>query len=120
MLSWIIKVRLVRRTEVLVTPNKDTSKKEVKRINMCFQDESGNIKAVAFNEDADRFDSILKIDAIYEISHCNISKPFLNNDFPNVWELKFTPLTKVSYENYNDVRVRDNYFLFPFIYRLNR
>ena len=66
---------------------------------MEFQDNSGAIRAVAFNNDCQKFNALLEEDKIYGLSKACVIPSYTKTPNYGKWELKLTNMTKVRSNN---------------------
>lgn len=86
--KWVIKARVMFKGPMRTWNN---AKGEGKLFSMDLMDESGEIRATAFKEQADKFYDMVQVDAVYLISKCQL-KP-ANKQFStlkNDYEMTFT------------------------------
>ncbi|KAJ1536140.1 Replication factor A protein 1 [Nowakowskiella sp. JEL0078] len=85
--KWTIKARVISKSEIKTW----TNQKGTGRLFSCvLSDESGEIKATAFNDAVDRFWDVIQENGVYTISGCPVK--FANkrfNDLPNDYEINF-------------------------------
>lgn len=91
---WVIKARVTAKSGMRSWSN---AKGEGKLFSMDLMDESGEIRATAFRDAADKFYDLIEVDKVYYISKCQLksaNKQFstLNNDY----EMTFTNETTVQ------------------------
>lgn len=116
--KWTIKARVSYKTPIISYNN---SQKHGKYFSANFLDESGEIKATAFNENAERFFNLFEVFKVYIISNGNV-KPapenaYLKNDFEMIIEnyTKVKPCvddqTSVPMPTFNFLTIRQITFL---------
>ncbi|XP_046441838.1 replication protein A 70 kDa DNA-binding subunit-like [Daphnia pulex] len=93
--NWVMKVRVIQKSPIRTWSN---DRGQGKLFSMDLIDESGEIRATAFNEECEKFYSSIKVDEVYFISNAQLktaNKNFctLNNDY----EMTFGRTTEVSH-----------------------
>lgn len=86
--KWVIKARVMFKSPMRTWNN---AKGEGKLFSMDLMDETGEIRATAFKEQADKFYDMVQVDSVYLISKCQL-KP-ANKQFTtlkNDYEMTFT------------------------------
>nr|CAH0098830.1 unnamed protein product [Daphnia galeata] len=91
--NWTMKVRITQKSDIKLWKNE---RSEGKLFSMDCIDESGEIRAVAFNEECEKFYPLIKVDEVYYISRAQLkvaNKCFskLKNDY----EMNFNRSTTV-------------------------
>ncbi|XP_047474800.1 replication protein A 70 kDa DNA-binding subunit-like isoform X1 [Penaeus chinensis] len=92
--KWTIRARVTHKSDLRTWSN---SRGEGKLFSMDLLDESGEIRATAFNEQVDKFMDMMEINKVYFISGCTLktaNKQYstLNNDY----EMTFNKMTEVT------------------------
>lgn len=92
--KWTIKARVTNKSAIRTWSN---SKGEGKLFSMDLLDETGEIRATAFNAECDRFYDIIEVNKVYYISKANL-KPANKNftSIKNEFEMSFNNETRVS------------------------
>lgn len=101
--KWVIKARVTAKGPMRTWSN---AKGEGKLFSMDLMDESGEIRATAFREQAEKFYDIIEVDRVYYISKCQL-KP-ANKQFTtlkNDYEMTLTGETQIQAceEDDNDI-----------------
>lgn len=77
--KWVIRARVIAKSALRTYSN---AKGEGKLFNFDMCDESGEIRATAFNQQADKFYDMIEIDKVYYISKCKLNQA--NKKFNNL------------------------------------
>lgn len=86
--KWVIRARVTFKSPIRTWNN---AKGEGKLFSMDLMDESGEIRATAFKEQADKFYDMVEVDRVYLISKCQLKAA--NKQFSklnNAYEMTFT------------------------------
>uniref|UniRef100_A0A2R5LE87 Replication protein A subunit n=1 Tax=Ornithodoros turicata TaxID=34597 RepID=A0A2R5LE87_9ACAR len=92
--KWTIRARVTNKSAIRTWSN---SKGEGKLFSMDLLDESGEIRATAFNAECDRFYDVIEVNKVYYVSKANL-KPANKNftSIKNEFEMSFNSETHIS------------------------
>ncbi|XP_065291671.2 replication protein A 70 kDa DNA-binding subunit [Dermacentor albipictus] len=93
---WTIRVRVTNKSNIRTWSN---SKGEGKLFSMDLLDESGEIRATAFNAECDRLYDIVEVNKVYYISRAvikNVRQGYSFSSIKNDFEMSFIPETTIT------------------------